>query len=129
MMEYKFGAMYLNAERVDDKNYIIHLSNGKDIYVEKEPTYNEEIWAWRVGTQVFDNEQFALNYLNRLVVELLTGKRVIFHAKRKAPEICGVGGSGCRAPGECNRMLCANCPVAEKFFADRDGVELVYAVN
>ena len=39
-----------------------------------------------------------------------------------------MNGAACRCPGKCNSMICTACPVAEKFFADRDGVELVYAI-
>lgn len=69
-----------------------------------------------------------VNYLKKLLVERLTGKRIILHSKRNAPDICGVDGRACRAHGKCNTALCSYCPVAEKFFADRDGVELVYAI-
>lgn len=66
--------------------------------------------------------------LKRIVSEKLTGKRIILHAKGQVPEICGVDGRACRCPGKCNSGLCYQCPVADKFFADRDGVELIYAV-
>lgn len=121
-------SMYLNAEAIDEKHWIIHLSNGMEIPVEKEPEHNGVIWEWKIGTQLFDKEKYAIPYLNALITEKLTGKRVIFHKKREVPTICGVDGRACRHPGECNTMLCSDCPVAEKFFADRDGVELIYAV-
>ena len=120
--------LFLNAEVLDEKRWIIHLSNGKTIAVEKEPEYNGQTWEWMIDGQVFSKDEYALDYLKRLVAEKLTGKRIIFHQKRKVPEICGIEGRACRHPSECNTMLCSNCPVAEKFFADRDGVELVYAV-
>lgn len=60
-----------------------------------------------------------------LVAEKLTGKRIILHKKREKPDICGYA---CRFPGKCNSALCSDCPVAEAFFAERDGVELVYAI-
>lgn len=126
---YVKDSLYLDAEQVDDKVSIIHLANGKQIEVEKEPMYNGEPWAWRIDTQIFGNDEYALRYLKALVAEKLTGKRIIFHAKKSVPDICGVDGAACRAKGECNRALCSCCPVAEKFFADRDGVELIYAVN
>ena len=87
--------------------------------------------------QIF--KQFGLNLdrmsyssqtaqLKKLIEEKVTGLRIIYHPKQQAPDICGGGeGTACRRPGECNRMLCSKCPVAEKFFADRDGVTLVYA--
>ena len=125
---YGSDSLFLNAEALDEKRWIIHLSNGKTIAVEKEPEYNGQTWEWRIDGQVFGKDGYALDYLKRLVAEKLTGKRIILHQKRKVPEICGIEGRACRHPGECNTMLCSDCPVAEKFFADRDGVELVYAV-
>lgn len=129
MMEfYVTDRLNYNAEQVDEKNFIIHLSNGKEIHIEKNPTHDGETWAWRVDRQIFSKDQFALNYLKTLVAEKLTGKRIVDHAKMSVPDICGVDGAACRAAGRCNTMLCCMCPVAEKFFADRDGVELIYAV-
>lgn len=121
-------SLYLNAETIDEKRWIIHLSNGAEIAVEKEPEHNGSTWEWKIDTQVFSKEEFARSYLKTLVTEKLTGKRVIFHKKNKVPGICGEDGRACRCPDECNRALCMGCPVAEKFFADRDGVELIYAV-
>ena len=117
MSKREFGLMdlyltsnnYLDAEQVDERHYLIHR-------------------AWRVGTQIFDNEAYAVGYLKQLIAEKVTGKRIILHAKQDVPEICGVNGAACRCPGKCNSMICTACPVAEKFFADRDGVELVYAI-
>lgn len=124
MSKKEFGMMdlyltsnnYLDAEQVDNRHYIIH------------PVYDGTPWAWRVGTHIFDNEAYAVGYLKQLIAEKVTGKRVILHAKQDVPEICGVNGAACRCPGKCNSMICTSCPVAEKFFADRDGVELVYAI-
>lgn len=121
-------ALYLNAEMVDEKHWIIHLSNGAEIPFEKEPELNGVLWNWKIGTQYFDKEEHARSYLRQLVAEKLTGKRVILHRKHKVPEICGSDGRACRCPGKCNTALCLDCPVAEQFFADRDGVELIYAV-
>lgn len=136
MSKREFGLMdlyltsnnYLDAEQVDERHYLIHLSNGKEIEVENRPVYDGKPWAWRVGTQIFDNEAYAVGYLKQLIAEKLTGKRIILHSKQDIPEICGVDGAACRCHGRCNSMLCTACPVAEKFFADRDGVELVYAI-
>lgn len=129
---YVTESLYLNAEKISEKVFIIHLSNGKEIRVEKDAEYVSgtriTTWMWKVDDQFFDRDEWALGYLKRLLAEKLTGKRIILHSKRNAPDICGVDGCACRAPGECNRALCSYCPVAEKFFADRDGVELVYAV-
>ena len=129
---YVTDSLYLNAEKVSEKVFIIHLSNGKEIRVEKDAEYISEArkttWMWKIDGQFFDKDEYALDYLKKLLVEKLTGKRIILHSKRNAPDICGVDGRACRAPGKCDRALCSYCPVAEKFFADRDGVELVYAI-
>lgn len=89
---------YLAAEQVAENRYIIHLSNGKEIEVTEHPVHNGN---------------------------MLTGKRILLHKKREKPDICGYA---CRFPGKCNSALCSDCPVAEAFFAERDGVELVYAI-
>ena len=129
MKMYVADSTYFNAEQINEKIFIIHLSNGKEIRVEKEPEHNGSIWGWKVDNQVFDREDYALSYLKKLVAEKLTGKRIIHHRKMEVPVICGVNGAACRSPGKCNLALCWGCPVAEKYFADRDGVELVYAVS
>ncbi len=128
MKMYVVDSLYLNAEQTSETTWVIHLSNEKQITVEEQPEYNGKIWAWKVDTQIFGRSDSALSYLKQLVVEKLTGKRIIFHAKREVPDICGVDGAACRAKGECNRALCGCCPAAEAFFAEQDGVELVYAV-
>ena len=116
---------YLAAEQVAENRYIIHLSNGKEIEVTEHPVHNGNVWDWKVDSQVFDTDNYALNYLKKLVAEKLTRKRILLHKKREKPDICGYA---CRFPGECNSALCSDCPVAEAFFAERDGVELVYAI-
>lgn len=126
---YVADSLYLNAEQTGENTWTIHLSNGEDIPIEKAPVHNGSVWAWRIGSQVFGKDEYAYRYLRTLVTEKLTGKRIIFHAKKEVPDICGIEGRACRHPGECNTALCDDCPVAEKFFADRDGVELIYAVE
>jgi len=126
-MEYHVK-MRLNAEQISDTRFVIHLSNGKKIEVEEQPEYNGAVWAWKVDSQYFSKDTIALGYLKRLVAEKLTGVRVIYHEKRNTPDICGVDGCACRRPGKCDTNLCMECPVAEAFFAKRDGVELIYAV-
>lgn len=128
MEMYVSDSLCLDAEKISDKVYIIHLSNGKEIRVEKEPEHNGSTWEWRVDSQVFSRDDYALSYLKRVVMEKLTGKRIILHAKKEVPNICGVEGRACRTKGKCNTALCSFCPVAEKFEADQDGVELIYAV-
>lgn len=130
---YVADSLFLDAEKISEKIFIVHLSNGKEIRVEKDAEYVNETgkkstWMWKIDEQLFDKDEYALNYLKKLLVEKLTGKRIILHSKRNAPDICGVDGRACRARGKCNTALCSYCPVAEKFFADQDGVELIYAV-
>lgn len=112
------------------KQFEITLSNGSVIIVEREAVNLDTgtVWDWKVDSQFFSDGNYARMYLNRLIAEKLTGKRVIYRGKKPVPEICGIEGAACRSPGACNTMLCSNCPVAEKFFADRDGVELVYVI-
>ena len=126
----KAEILSIESKQISDKQYLIELTNGKTIAVEKEPEYNGSTWAWKVDTQIFSKEESAEKYLKKLIAEKATGLRVIYHPRQQAPDICGGDeGAACRNPGECNRMLCSNCPVAEKFFADRDGVKLVYAIT
>ena len=49
---YVSDSLYLDAEKVTDKVYIVHLSNGKEIRVEKEPEHNGNTWAWKVDGQI-----------------------------------------------------------------------------
>lgn len=115
------------AERHDLKHWTVHLSNGKTIPVEQHPIHNEHEWAWKVDNQIFSGDESAVRYLKRLIAEKLTGKRNLPYSKGEVPHICGVNGAACRAPGRCNTALCDRCPVADQFFADRDGVVLIYA--
>lgn len=80
---------YLNAEQVAENFYIIHLSNGKEIEVTERSVHNGNVWDWKVDSQVFDTDNYALNYLKKLVAEKLTGKRILLHKKREKPDICG----------------------------------------
>ena len=58
MSKREFGLMdlyltsnnYLDAEQVDERHYLIHLSNGKEIEVDSRLMYDGKPWAWRVGT-------------------------------------------------------------------------------
>ena len=119
----------LKAEEIEPKVFQVTLSNGQTIIVRKDVIHNGTEWLWRVDTQLFSKDKWAKNYLKRLIAEKLTGIRIIHRARGKAPEICGIEGRACRAPGECNRALCNFCPVADSFFAERDGVKLIYAVD
>lgn len=115
------------AERHDLKHWTVHLPNGKTIPVEQRPIHNEKEWAWKVDDQIFSGDESALRYLKKLITEKQTGKRILPYSMGEVPYICGVNGAACRAPGRCNTLLCDRCPVADQFFADRDGVELIYA--
>ena len=99
-----------------------------EIHVYKDAIYpdSESVWDWKVDTQFFSQDNYAEKYLRRLVSEKETGIRIINRSKREVPDICGDGTLGCRHPNQCNTMLCSNCPVAEAFFAKRDGVILQY---
>lgn len=129
MMKYLLDdSLMLNTQQEADGLYHVTLSNGEHLIVGCNVLYNGQRWPWMVDGQIFSQETYAINYLRQRITEKLTGIRVVYHAKRNAPEICGVEGRACRAPGECNRALCSYCPVAEAFFAERDGVKLVYAI-
>ena len=143
MEMYVTDSLYLNAKKVSEvehhipdssetvlqAQYEISLSNGKKIIVTKNAKYgsgvDDDFWLWKVDGQFFCQDAHALDYLKRIVVEKLTGKRVILTHKRSVPDIC-LG--RCRHPVECNRALCGHCPVAEAFYAAQDGVELIYAL-
>ena len=111
--------MSFNTWKVTDRK-------GWSIMVVRDPFYRDTEFRWKVDTQYFSHEKWAVNYLERIIQEKRTGIRVIDHPKRQVPNICGVNGSGCRSPGKCNTALCQDCPVAEEFFAKRDGVTLKY---
>lgn len=79
-------------------------------------------WKWLVDGQYFDSDRFAAKYLLRRIEEIRTGIRTFDHEKQAVPDICGVEGRACRHPNTCDSALCSHCPVAEEFFAKRDGV-------
>ena len=102
-----------------------------EIHVYKNVPYpdNGTVFPWKEKTQFFDHDCWAKKYLLRLIDEKKTGIRKIYHKRRIPPEICGFEGRACRSPGKCNTMLCTDCPIAEDFFAERDGVVLQYIPN
>lgn len=122
-----FVAEQLNAEKINEKTFVIHLSNGKTISVERD---DERAFPWMIDDQFFSHEELAENYLRKVISEKITGKRVLMYAKGKIPEIeiCGVNGTVCRAPGKCDTAICYRCPIADEFFAKRDSVELIHAI-
>ena len=79
-------------------------------------------WKWLVDGQYFDRDKFAAKYLLRRIEEIRTGIRTFDHEKQAVPDICGVDGRACRRPNACDSALCRHCPVAEAFFAKRDGI-------
>ena len=123
-----------SRERIWKTIYEIHLTNGKKIVVINNAKYDDDnddsvcgdIWPWKVDGQLFCRDKSALDYLKQIVGEKLTGKRILFGHKHDIPDICQ---GGCRHPSECNRGMCHQCPIAGEFFAEQDGVELIYAVN
>lgn len=122
-------SLYLaqNAKEESENQFAIWLSNGKRIRVLRDAYSSEtdSVWAWRVDTQYFSRNDWALQYLRELIAEELTGIRILHRKRGRRPEICG---DGCLHPNECNRMLCSQCPTADAFFAGRDGVKIVYAI-
>lgn len=87
-------------------------------------------WKWLVDGQYFDSDKFAAKYLLRRIEEIRTGIRTFDHEKQAVPDICGVEGRACRHPNACNSALCSHCPVAEEFFAKKDGIlTLKYKVS
>lgn len=96
------------------------------ITVIRDPFYRDTEFRWKVDKQYFTKEKWAIKYLETLMQERNTGVRLINHPRQKVPDICGVNGAACRSPGKCDTALCRDCPVAEEFFAKRDGVTLKY---
>lgn len=101
----------------------IHLSNGSTITVEKEPTYKETVWAWRVDGSVFSRDTFAEHHLQQRIQEKLTHTRVLMRPRYTRPNICG---NICPHP-EHDRALCNVCPVKDDVEAQKDGLQLIYA--
>jgi len=121
---------YFKAVQPEPGHYIVTLTNNAEIHVYKDAAYPDTgtVWEWKVDGQYFSREEWALDYLRTIMAEKLTGIRIIYRELRKAPDICAWG-KRCRSPGKCNTMLCSDCPVADKFFAERDGVKLIYAIK
>lgn len=119
-----------NATFIEENHWMIENKAKRwKIQIFKNAAYPGEsnnIWPWKVDKQYFSKDEWAAKYLHELIQEKNTGIRKINHPKLEVPEICGVDGAACRAPGKCNTAICMSCPVAEKFFADRDGVTLQY---
>lgn len=117
----------IEGTRIGENTFIVSLCNNTSIRIEKNVEYNGNIWGYKIETQYFDREKDALYYLHNLIIEKMTGIRFILHVKREVPTICSTA-DGCRHKGHCNTALCYDCPIAEQFFAERDGVSLVYPI-
>ena len=115
-----------------DGRYIIS-GDGWSIEVLKDAPYpaTGSVWEWRVAGQFFSRDDWAAEYLTKLIAEKVTGERVLDHERGSVPDICGteeyVSNHSCRAKMRgVFSMLCQYCPVAEQIEADRDGVTLKY---
>lgn len=129
-MEYILESM--GAERISDDLYVFHLTNGRMLEAKRLSHDDGDYDLWEIGnTPLADlgDDHILRKFIERRLMEQYTGQRILPRKKGKVPEICGIEGRACRAKGECNRALCMWCPVADKFFADRDGLELVYAIS
>lgn len=127
-LEKEVEVLSIGAKKTSENHYYITLTNNAKITIEKDTEYNGSMWAWKIENQIFSKDKYAEDYLKKLIAEKLTGTRIIYHKEKQVPEICGINGAACRHPRECNTMLCSNCPIALKFFADRDNVKLVYSI-
>lgn len=127
--ETKTEILGIDSYQITENTFEIRLVNGQTITVKKDVEYNKSIWKWKVDTQIFSKNESAEIYLKKLIAEKLTGIRIINRKKGSIPEICGIEGKACRNPQKCNTMLCTYCPIAEQFFAEKDGVKLIYAIN
>lgn len=118
-----------------NKHWVVSGSLKKwEIHIYKDAVYESSrpnFWAWKIDDQYFDNDEYAVNYLEQRIAEKETGIRMIKHPKREVPDICcGIdGGLDCRHPNICNSVLCSECPIADEFFAKRDGVTLQYPLE
>lgn len=103
------------------------------INVFKDAVYPDtgSIWDWKVDGQYFSRDEWATEYLKKLIAEKITGERVINRKRGNVPDICGceeyISKYSCRAKERGYfTMLCSYCPIAEQMEADRDGVKLKY---
>ena len=115
-----------------EKKFRVSLTTGSkdDIIIRKNVVMSGITFKWFVEDQAFSKSSYAKRYLKQLIIERVSGYRVLMRKRQSIPEICGVGGSACRAPNKCNTNLCSSCcPIAENFFATRDGVNIRYAIR
>ena len=121
------GAVEQGYER-----YIIS-GDGWSIEVSKDAPHptTGTVWEWLVAGQFFSRDDWAAEYLAKVIAEKVTGERVFNRERGRVPDICGieeyVSNYSCRAKMRgVFTMLCQYCPVAEQIEADRDGVTLKY---
>lgn len=118
-----------NARRIAENHWVIaDKEKGWSLEVVFNAVYPEtgNVFAWKIDSQYFDKENWAAEYLTKIILEKNTGVRIIYGKQHHVPDICGIGGAACRHPNACNTALCLQCPVAEKFFAKKDNVVLKY---
>jgi len=127
--EIKTEILGVDCYQMTENIFEIRLVNGQTIIVKKDIEYNGSIWNYQVNGYYFNNFKSVYEYVRTLIVEKLTGNRIIYHTKKQIPEICGYEGKACRHPEKCNTMLCLNCPIAEQFFAKHDNVKLIYVIS
>lgn len=84
---------------------------------------SDTVWAWKIDTQFFEKNEWAARYLMRRIQEKTMGIRYIKHKKGMIPFICQYT---CRRPEQCNTMICSGCPIAEVFWAKREGINMLY---
>lgn len=118
----------ITADILPDGCHVLNLANGKHIEVCYVPDGKHPGFDIRIDNQYFSCKDYADIYLTRLIYEKLTGRRIITHAKREVPQICGINGAACRNKA-CTSALCNRCPIAEEHFAQMDRAELIYAVD
>jgi len=110
--------MGANHYRVKGKNWEI------DVY--RDPVYNDKVWDWMVGTQVFSVDEHAREYLAELVQEKETGVRIVYEDTLYSPLICG-NRTFCRTESRgwaVFSVSCLHCPKAHEYNAKKDGVKL-----
>lgn len=122
-------ASNISVHLIESKHWVVKNPDKKwTLHIYKDVRYPETnvLWNWKIDGSYFDSDVFAARYLKKLIREKNTGIRIIKHAKLHVPDICGIAGTACRNPNACNSMLCLDCPVAEEYFAKKDGVTLRY---
>ena len=119
LRRYKAQKASRNLWIISDREQSWELSVCKDaVYPD-----SDTVWTWKIDTQFFEKDNWAARYLMRRIQEKITGIRYIKHKKGTVPSICW---GTCRHPEQCNTMLCSDCPIAETFWAKREGIRMLY---